>query len=540
MSQSILSKLTGASTVPPTSTEASTSDDKPISPSREMTIQPPWTKSVINLILIGETGVGKTALLNLLANVCAGIPLEEFEEKNQLKNEEGGSTSGSQTNQPHLYNITCANGYKINILDTPGLADTRGIDKDNEHKEAIANAIKKHFEVIDAVIILANGTQARLGAATEYTLKTISAMFPNSIVDNIAFIFTMVSTPASFNFDKTSLPTELSNSRIWAIDNPFAQWLKYKKLLAQDPPASEEALEETSESAQRGYTKALKVLSQFFQYLEKCKVQATHSIYELYIMSTDIESRISNVIARMSQTEDRRMKLKNLQDDFQNQASLDGHKMLSEKYERIINTPFYEHESTAPDHNTLCVAGNCFKNCHERCTVGFTMSQETLARLCASFDETPGVALLDRICKDCGHAAKDHQHYQAKWVRRIKTDKVIDPDVKKRYDAAKTESGKIAGLMETAQAEIEQLERDIIEFEKELTDLCEKFNKLSLSGSFIGYISSAIGLLKLREAALKKEGTDVEAIDRMAQRIERLEKKRKVLAEAEKPRGKRN
>ncbi|KAJ3714039.1 hypothetical protein C8R42DRAFT_726546 [Lentinula raphanica] len=531
MSQPVVSKPTDVSTAPVVSAEPGTTDPKPV---RKMTIQPPWTKRVINLILIGETGVGKTAMLNLLANVCAGIPLEEFEEKNDLENEQGGSTSTSQTNRPHLYNITCANGHKINILDTPGLADTRGTDKDNEHKDAIANAIKTHFEVVDAVIILANGTQARLGAATEYTLKTISNMFPNSIVDNIAFVFTMVSTPASFNFDKNSLPTELVNSRIWGIDNPFAQWMKYRKMLVQEPPATEEALDEMSESAHRGYVKVLRMLSQFFQWLEKCKVQATKSIYELYLMSMDIEIQISGVISRMSQTEDRRTKLKKLQDDFQDQ----GHKMLSEKYERIINTPFYEHESTAPVHNTLCISGQCFSNCHTNCTVGFTMDRETLARLCASFDETPGVALLDRICKDCGHPAKDHQHYQARWAKKIKTDTIIDPEIKARYDAAKTESGKITILMEQAQKEIDALEKDIVDCEKELGDLCERFAKLSLSGSFIGYIASAIALLKMRQETLKKEGTDVEAMERMAQRIERLEKKRKVLEEAEKPKKK--
>ncbi|KAJ4477410.1 hypothetical protein J3R30DRAFT_217471 [Lentinula aciculospora] len=498
-----------------------------------MTIQPPWTKRIINLILIGETGVGKTAMLNLLANVCAGIPVEEFEEKNELNNEAGGSKSGSQTNEPRFYSITCANGHKVNILDTPGLADTRGIDKDNEHKESIANAIKKNFDVVDAVIILANGTLARLGAATEYTLTTISGMFPNSIVDNIAFVFTMVSTPALFNFDRTSLPQELKKSRVWSIDNPFAQWLTYRKLLEQDPPANVDDLEETVESTRRGYAKALKMLSQVFQYLDQCKVQPTHSIFELYLMSTDIEARISNVIARMTQTEDKRTSFKSLQANYKDQ----GHKMLMEKYERIINTPFYQHQDTGAEHNTLCVAGNCYSNCHERCTVGFTMDRETLARMCASFEETPGVALLKRRCKDCGHLAEDHQHYRTKWVKTIKTDTIIDPDVKKRYDAAKTESENIADLMKTAQTEIEQLERDIVEFEKELTDLCEKYNKLSLSGSFIGYIASAISLLKIREKTLIQDGKDPEAADRMAQRIERLEKKRKVLEGAEKPRG---
>lgn len=281
-----------------------------------MTIQPPWVKRTINLVLIGETGVGKTAMLDLLANVCAGIKLEDFKATHQARSERGGSSSGSQTNVPEFYTIPCANGNEVNILDTPGLADTRGIDMDNEHKAAIANAVKKHFEVIDAVIILANGTLARLGAATEYALTTISGMFPNSIVDNIAFIFTMVSDPTSFNFERKSLPEELRKAKIWSINNPFAQWTKYQEKLAQDPPTvDEEILQEMDEGVHRSYTKALKMLGQVFQFLDKCKVQPTNSIYDLYIMSTDIEAAISNVIARMDQTEITRNGLKKLQSD---------------------------------------------------------------------------------------------------------------------------------------------------------------------------------------------------------------------------------
>ncbi|KAJ3887039.1 hypothetical protein GG344DRAFT_81129 [Lentinula edodes] len=529
MSQPSLSNSTNAPIVPIVSAGTNVSGDKP---ARVMTIQS-WAKRVINIVLIGETGVGKTAMLNLLANVCAGVPMEEFEQKNELDNEAGGNPAHSQTNKPRCYSITSANGHKVNILDTPGLADTRGIDKDMEHQAAIAEAIKTNFDVIDAVIILANGTLPRLAAATEYTLTTISGMFPNSIVDNIAFVLTMVSSPSSNNFTRTSLPKQLQNSRIWPVDNPFAQWLKYQKELLKDPPTSEDDLQEMLGSARRGYNKILKMLSELFQYLDKCRVQPTHSIFDLYIMSTDIEVRISNVIAGMTQTEDKRMKLKKLQEDYQ----ILGHTMTREKYERIIQSPVYEHEDTGSVHNTLCVAGNCYKNCHTKCTVGFTMDRETLARMCASFEETPGVALLKRRCKDCGHLAEDHQHYRSQWVKKIKTDTVIDQEVLRRYEAAKSESDRVTILMAESQKDIKQLEENIVGFEKELTDLCEKYNKLSLSGSFIGYISSAISLLTIRQVTLVKDGSDPEAIDRMAKRIERLEKKRKVLEEAEKQRG---
>lgn len=104
----------------------------------------PWKKQSITILLIGETGVGKTSFLDLLANICAGRVMEEFKEEHERENEYDGPGAGgrSQTMKPKLYRITCANGSIVNILDTPGLSDPRGVEFDDSHKRAIADFIK--------------------------------------------------------------------------------------------------------------------------------------------------------------------------------------------------------------------------------------------------------------------------------------------------------------------------------------------------------------------------------------------------------------
>uniref|UniRef100_A0A0W0FTY7 AIG1-type G domain-containing protein n=1 Tax=Moniliophthora roreri TaxID=221103 RepID=A0A0W0FTY7_MONRR len=495
-----------------------------------------WKKETINIIIIGETGVGKTAMLNLLANVCAGFELEEFHHTHAFDNEQGGSGSGSQTNKPVLYNIKCADGRQVNILDTPGLADTRGIDMDNHHKESIANAINKDIEVIDAVIILANGTLARLGAATDYALTIIAGMFPNSIINNIGFVFTMVSDPTDFNFERSSLPKELQQAPLWSINNPFAQWFKYQEKRNQNPPPDIDILEDMDDSVRRGYRKSLRTLSNLFEWLDRCTVQPTSEIYKLYIMSTEIEASISNVIARMDQTEGMCSELVALQNDKSTQEQA---RKINEKYEEIINKPFFEHEDTGSQHNTLCIAGNCYSNCHIGCGVGFTMDRSTLGWQCVAFNGS-GFAWSGgkRRCQQdgCGHLAEEHQHYRSKWVKKIKEDRQVDQAAKERYDEATNEADRIAALMEGVKMRISELEKDILDLEEELSELCERYNNLALSGSFIGYISSAIHLLKLREETMKKERASEEALSRMAQRIKLLENKKKVVEDAQKSR----
>lgn len=104
-------------------------------------------KTELTLLLVGETGVGKTSFLSLIANVLAGNELEEYVDLHDLTNEKGGLHSQSQTNSAKVYELESKNGITIRILDTPGLADTRGASQDEIHKRSIANAIKEHIDM---------------------------------------------------------------------------------------------------------------------------------------------------------------------------------------------------------------------------------------------------------------------------------------------------------------------------------------------------------------------------------------------------------
>ncbi|KAJ3770176.1 hypothetical protein FB446DRAFT_178556 [Lentinula raphanica] len=281
---------------------ATTTVEKPIA-SPTTTIQPPWAKRHINLILIGDVDSGKTAMLDLLANVCAGVPLEDFKPVHKAANERDSSQPGSNTNVPEFYTISCANGNEVNILDTPGLGDLRGIEIDAEHRDAIVKAMIRHFETVDAIIILTNGALYRLSLGVKFVLNTLSSIFPHSIVNNVAFVLTMVSDPTMIGFKRSYLPIELKDAKVWDINNPFAQWTRYQKKLAENPRAlPEDLLEEINDSIHRDYSKTLTTLSEVFQFLDKCEVQSMESAYS-FKEKPDVEAAIPNVIAGTNETE---------------------------------------------------------------------------------------------------------------------------------------------------------------------------------------------------------------------------------------------
>jgi tRNA U34 5-carboxymethylaminomethyl modifying GTPase MnmE/TrmE len=268
-------------------------------------------KRHITIVLVGETGVGKTSFMSLLANYCAGRgPADGFDLAHDPTNESNLPLNQSQTNSALLYKIPGPDGLIIRILDTPGLADTRGLEQDELHKAGIVASIRNQVNAIDAVIVMANGTVERLGIATDYALETIAAMFPRSIAENIGFLFTNVADILSFNFQTDSLPEAVRDAEIWTMQNPVAQYVRYTRSIIGKKPAKQ--LSHMRKLIETSYENTMEMLDGFFEWIDARAVQPTTEILAVYEMTVSIESSILDVISRMNQQEQKRRDLETL------------------------------------------------------------------------------------------------------------------------------------------------------------------------------------------------------------------------------------
>ena len=72
------------------------------------------TKAPYTLLLVGETGVGKSSVLELIANVLAGNDIDHYNpDILDHTNERGGSNNQSQTNSARFYEFTSKNGIVV-------------------------------------------------------------------------------------------------------------------------------------------------------------------------------------------------------------------------------------------------------------------------------------------------------------------------------------------------------------------------------------------------------------------------------------------
>jgi len=67
-----------------------------------------------NILLVGETGVGKSSILEFIANILIGRDIDHYDlEILDPTNEQGGSENQSQTKSARLYELRSNNGIIV-------------------------------------------------------------------------------------------------------------------------------------------------------------------------------------------------------------------------------------------------------------------------------------------------------------------------------------------------------------------------------------------------------------------------------------------
>ena len=189
---------------------------------------------------------------------------------------------------------------KVRILDTPGLADTRGTQQDDLHKQSIATQIEERINSINAVLILANGTIPRVTVGTDYALSTLSTIFPDSLASNIAFIFTNVLNPLHCNFSRNTLPDVLKDAPQFFLSNPIALQKKYFKI--KDTRNMKRTKTELCKAVKASEQSALEMLVDFFHWLDNLDPQPTAGIVSLYEQSQKVKTLKTDAPAVMGPT----------------------------------------------------------------------------------------------------------------------------------------------------------------------------------------------------------------------------------------------
>lgn len=168
-------------------------------------------KKEFTILLLGETGVGKSTFINAFANYLTYLNLsdavddelinlipskftvtdENYEERTirigQCENE--SDTVGASATQNAKSYVFPLDEIRIRLIDTPGIGDTRGAKQDNINFDNLL-AYLGEFKEIHAICILLKPNNARITVMFEYCIKQLLSRLEKSASQNIVFLFT--------------------------------------------------------------------------------------------------------------------------------------------------------------------------------------------------------------------------------------------------------------------------------------------------------------------------------------------------------------
>ena len=208
---------------------------------------------IYKMLLLGETGAGKTSFIELLLNYEAQFRTGKFDLSKvtsliEVKKTKVTTTSDCSSNVmvqmascPSFDDTQECTTYSIDLdhlqldlIDTPGFGSTKGKEVDKKHIDHIITKVKEG-NYLHGVCIVVNGIQSRLTGLMKDVFDSIAKMLPSTVLKNIIVLCTNVANKSGLNFDwrmlseRFKLPVD--RHRVFHLDNAYACLSKMKKTM---------------------------------------------------------------------------------------------------------------------------------------------------------------------------------------------------------------------------------------------------------------------------------------------------------------------
>ena len=144
---------------------------------------------VKTILVVGETGSGKSTLVNAMANWAAGVGYNDTV-RYRLVKEPPQNQAFSQTQEVKTYMVVCEKySFVLRLIDTPGFGDTSGVERDEQITKDIYRTLQSEDE-IHGICFVAAASLPRLTVTQQYIISKVLTMFGSDAAANIFLLVT--------------------------------------------------------------------------------------------------------------------------------------------------------------------------------------------------------------------------------------------------------------------------------------------------------------------------------------------------------------
>ncbi|KAL6904372.1 hypothetical protein GGI43DRAFT_400218 [Trichoderma evansii] len=496
----------------------------------------------INILILGETGVGKSTFINAFVNYLNYSTLDEAKDADKLESvipcsfslqymdrnnlsegikeynikvgarddEADGSTGKSATQKSSVYPVTI--GTKTyRLIDTPGIGDTRGHSYDKDNMNDILSTISSYDE-LHGILVLVKSNNARLTVTFKYCVKELLTHIHRSAAKIMAFGFTntRISNYApgdtfkplkSLLDEQSDIPITLSTSTTYCFDS---ESFRYLAACRQKVPISNE--EEIRRSWDHSRKEAYRLLG-YFESTPPHSVVSTLSLNGARKLISELTKPMANIAESIRKNiklcENQKMELNDTRlrgADLHKRLHLERIQFIAKKLDKprtvCKNTDCCDFKDSGFGDGVVVTVYK--SHCHRICSLK-NVKEDVVADPgiigCAAFGGT-------NVCRRCSHRWQEHLHvlYDLSETKGQIKDTEIERQLKANADDVTLRQISITRLDQT----IEEYKEELSEVRRAAARFC-----LFLKQNSITYINDAT--LEYLDMLIQEEQGVIEA-----------------------------
>ncbi|KAA8896253.1 hypothetical protein FN846DRAFT_921745 [Sphaerosporella brunnea] len=466
----------------------------------------------LNILILGETGVGKSTFINAFVNYLTYDTLEDAMKAKGLnciipfsfatqvvdksdprgrfvqttvsagasKNEMDGSKGQSATQKTLVHSVQIGS-YTVRLFDTPGIGDTRGASQDAENMADILSVLS-NYEKLHGIVILLKPNNSRLTLMFRFCIKELLTHLHRDATRNMVFGFTNT-RGSNYKPGDTFEPLrkELSANKdvdiglfedtVYCFDSESFRYLAayHQGVDLGDRADYSRSWEKSAQESQRLLTK--------FQNLTPHLVKSTVSLNETRHMITELTKPMAEIMRTMNDTikvneeqiqslSEDKLKKEDLEKQlFVTMKTLQAHK-LDMARTVCSHADCIDHQDDGTDPNKVNLRVVYKTRCHDPCYLANVPADQIAHRdliSCTAFHGNNG------FCWRCSHSWQLHLHVLYELRPEQRTIKSRDAERKLNAATSDMEKKEIAiaekkAFIAAIKAEHDEIEHAAIRF----------------------------------------------------------------------------
>ncbi|ROI48965.1 Nuclear factor 7, ovary [Anabarilius grahami] len=313
------------------------------------------------ILMVGETGTGKTTLINVMINYMLGVQREDKVWFEITDDQSERSQVHSQTSRITVYGFYPQESpIHLTIIDTPGYGDTRGVDLDEQIAKSLCSLIKSAEGVheVDAVCLVINAHHSRPTVRQQYIFDAVQSLFGKDVLENIVLLFTH-----SDGVRPKNALTAVKEDKIKCAVNDKNQPVFFLFNNCQSKTADEDDEDDEGDEQRldQSWNRSFRGMTGLFKLLDNIKPKSLQMTRDVLQQRKQLNTNIYNLRSHVQKMKQKKNELK------QTQEALERNKKDIKNNKNFGNEVEVSYKVKVDINHSIASVAMCCTVCQENC-----------------------------------------------------------------------------------------------------------------------------------------------------------------------------